>query len=282
MLHKYQFSKKLSGVIIILLCSVLFFGFNEPVSLPAAIIKTNNSIANNSNDSISNKYLNRHEMLSNGVDFTASGNEPFWSLEIDFDKYMHFKTPGGFEIITPVPEGVRAMDANVTRYAARTERGLLTVQIAKQECINDMSGKKSDYNVTVDVKTNTDKNYKTYKGCGNYITDHPLHDNKKDKHGCLPLSGEVWSVIKNKCINLSVTAIRLNPVEMKDKGKSPAYVIFSGDKSQAELYLPENNSTVLERKGKEGNWTWQYHDLKLIPWKGYVLKKGNLAIYGGM
>jgi hypothetical protein len=107
-------------------------------------------------------------------------------------------------------------------------------------------------------------------------------DCKKDKHGCMALFGEVWSVIKNNCIDLSVTAIRLNPVEMKDKGKSPAYVIFSRDKSQAELYLPENNSTILERKGKEGNWTWQYQDLKLIPWKGYVLKKGNLAIYGGM
>lgn len=108
-------------------------------------------------------------------------------------------------------------------------------------------------------------------------------DCKKDKHGCMALFGEVWSVIKNNCIDLSVTAVRLNPIEMKDKGKSPAHVIFSGDKSEAELYLPENNSTImLERKGKEGNWTWQYQDLKLIPWKGYVLKKGNLAIYGGM
>lgn len=108
-------------------------------------------------------------------------------------------------------------------------------------------------------------------------------DCKKDEHGCMDLFGEVWSVINNNCINLSVTAIRLNPVEMKDKGKSPAYVIFSGNKSQAELYLPGNNvSLMLERKGKEGSWSWQYQDLKLIPWKGYVLKKGNLAIYGGM
>ncbi len=156
--------------------TIVLFGCNEPARLPATTIKTNNTIIKNSADSINSNYGRQNEMLTSGIDFTASGNEPFWSLEIDFNKYMHFKTPGGFEITTPVPEGVKAMDANVTRYAAQTEQGLLTVQISKQECINDMSGKKSDYNITVDVKSNTDKNYTTYKGCGNYITDYRLHD----------------------------------------------------------------------------------------------------------
>jgi uncharacterized membrane protein len=155
---------------------IVLFGCSEPARLHASTKKADNTSIKNSADSINSKYGSQKEMLTSGVDFTASGNEPFWSLEIDFDKSMHFKTVSGFEITTPVPEGVRAMDVNVTRYAAQTEQGLLTVQISQQECINDMSGKKSDYNVTVDVKTNTDKNYKTYKGCGNYITDYRLHD----------------------------------------------------------------------------------------------------------
>lgn len=108
-------------------------------------------------------------------------------------------------------------------------------------------------------------------------------DCKKDEHGCIVLMGMMWSVIKNDCIDLSKTAIRLNPIEMKDKGKAPSYLIFSDDKTKAEVYLPENNhSVMLERKGKEGNWTWQHDDLKLIPWKGYVLQKKGMAIYGGM
>ncbi len=155
---------------------IVLFGCNQPARLPATTVKTNGSIMRNSADSINNKYVKQNEMITSGIDFTASGNEPFWSLEIDFNKYMHFKTLAGFEITTPVPEGVKAMDANVTRYAAQTEQGVLTVQIAKQECINDMSGKKSEYNVSIDVKNNTDKNYTTYKGCGNYITDYRLHD----------------------------------------------------------------------------------------------------------
>ena len=105
----------------------------------------------------------------------------------------------------------------------------------------------------------------------------------RDSHGCMALFGTVWSVVKNNCIQLSAVATRLNPIERKDKGKSPAFVIFSNDRYHAELYLPQADSAIiLERKGKEGSHFWQKEDLKLIPWKGYVLKKGNRAIYGGM
>jgi hypothetical protein len=104
-----------------------------------------------------------------------------------------------------------------------------------------------------------------------------------DGHGCMALFGTAWSVIKNNCVDLSTAAIQLNPMELKDKSKSPAFLIFSDDNLKAELYLPENSGTIiLERKGKEGNFTWQYQDLQLTQWKGYVLKKGNLVIYGGM
>ena len=29
--------------------------------------------------------------FAQGIDFIATGNEPFWRIEIDFDKFMHFK-----------------------------------------------------------------------------------------------------------------------------------------------------------------------------------------------
>ncbi|MEO6916512.1 MAG: hypothetical protein ABI151_13535 [Chitinophagaceae bacterium] len=108
-------------------------------------------------------------------------------------------------------------------------------------------------------------------------------DCKTDDHGCMVLMGMTWSPLKNDCIDLQKAAIRLDPVEMTDKAKAPAYIVMSDDQVKAELYLPENDHPVmLERKGKEGNWTWQHDDLKLIPWKGYVLQKKGLAIYGGM
>ena len=114
---------------------------------------------------------NKYDTLRNAIGFKATGNEPFWLLEIDFDKFIHFKTLNGLDITTPAPEGVKAADANVTRYKAVTEQGELIVQITKRECINDMSGKRSDYSVSIDVKNSTDKNFTNYKGCGEYLAD---------------------------------------------------------------------------------------------------------------
>lgn len=127
-------------------------------------------------DSVKENFSGQYDTLKNGIDFKATGNEPFWLLEIDFDKFMHFKTLNGFEITTPVPEGTKAADANVMRYRALTEQGELIVQIAKRECINDMSGKKSDYSVSIDAKNKSDKNYTSYKGCGEYFADYRIND----------------------------------------------------------------------------------------------------------
>ncbi len=132
---------------------------------PAAVVKT---LAQDPG-----KYQDKFEK---GVDFFANGNEPFWSLEIDFDKYMHFKTLNGIDITTPAVKGEKAMDAPVTRYAASTEKGMLIIQVAKQECINDMSGEKFPYKVTVDVKLNSEVDYTTYKGCGQNLADYKLYD----------------------------------------------------------------------------------------------------------
>lgn len=116
------------------------------------------------------------QQLDRGIGFLASGNEPFWSLEINFDAGMTFKTPDGYEISAPVPDVVKAMDANVLRYAATTEKGTLTVQIQQMECINDMSGEKLDFQVTVDTKQAADKELKTFKGCGRYLGDYRIND----------------------------------------------------------------------------------------------------------
>lgn len=127
-------------------------------------------------DSAGNALQRLKEKLDSGIDFIASGSEPFWSLKIDFDKQMHFKTVGGFEITTPVSEGVKAMDAQVVRYRAQTEGGELIVQLARRECINNMSGVKFEYSVSVETKHNIDKDYVRYEGCGTYTADYRIND----------------------------------------------------------------------------------------------------------
>lgn len=104
----------------------------------------------------------------------------------------------------------------------------------------------------------------------------------RDEHGSLLSFGYKWSSIKKSSVQLSVIATCLNPVEVKDKNQSAAYFIFSDDKSKAELFLPaETNSILLTRKGTEGNFIWTNGEFELIAWKGYVLKKNKVAVYGG-
>ncbi len=103
-----------------------------------------------------------------------------------------------------------------------------------------------------------------------------------DAHGCKASAGYTWSVIKNNCIRIFegtlLESSEENVVEEGKKYKSAAYVIFEGNK--AELFLGyQEESIILERKS-EGD-SWKKDDLELIPWKGYVLKKGGKIIYTG-
>ena len=109
--------------------------------------------------------------------FTATGNEPFWNLAIAEDQITFTSLIEGFESIkTPHVEPVRAMDANVKMYRIKTELIDLIIQISQKECINSMSGNVSKYGVKLDLKHNTDANFKTLEGCGMYTTDYRLTD----------------------------------------------------------------------------------------------------------
>ncbi len=111
-----------------------------------------------------------------GIDFYAFGNEPFWSLDMDFEKVIRFKNLDGLEFNAPAVAPVKAMDANVSRYRSVTESGEIIVQLNQTECTDSMSGKKFDYSVSIDLKMSKETDYTSYKGCGNYVPDYRLHD----------------------------------------------------------------------------------------------------------
>lgn len=99
-----------------------------------------------------------------GIDFIATGNEPFWSFELDEESAMHFQTPDGLEMIAPavLPETV---EGGARLYSAETETGSMFVQIENKLCINDMSGDSSSYTVFVTIKQNEGPE-KKFRGCG--------------------------------------------------------------------------------------------------------------------
>jgi len=103
----------------------------------------------------------------------------------------------------------------------------------------------------------------------------------KDENGCLASAGYVWSKVNKECVK-GFSGIQLNPANLQtseDETKS-AYVLFSEDVNQAEVFLPNDaNSIVLTRKSEGSPWIFQ--DWQLIPWKGYVLKKGEEIKFSG-
>lgn len=111
------------------------------------------------------------ERVERGIDFVATGNEPFWSLKIDLDGSMHFKALDGPEIKAPTPEGVKALDGDTTRYEAESEQGSIVAQLIKVECMDTMSGAKSEYTVRVEILAAANESPSTYEGCGRFLAD---------------------------------------------------------------------------------------------------------------
>ncbi|PSL49546.1 putative membrane protein [Chitinophaga niastensis] len=92
-----------------------------------------------------------------GVKFTASGNEPFWDLEID-DKNIHFRTVNGDSLQATLPTAQPNTDSLKVFTAPN-----ITVSIRNTVCSDDMSGLMRPITVQVQIKG------KTYSGCGEYL-----------------------------------------------------------------------------------------------------------------
>lgn len=111
-----------------------------------------------------------HRKLEKGIDFYATGTEPFWSLDLDFENLFAFSNMDGFKLNTPATEKMKSRNPTATRYSIKVESGEMVIVIVKKECINAMSGLKSPYEVTVRVKSSVDADFKDYKGCGRYTS----------------------------------------------------------------------------------------------------------------
>lgn len=111
-----------------------------------------------------------------GIDFYASGNEPFWSLDMDFEKNIRFTTMDGLVYNAPAVKPENAADTSVTRYKAVTESGEIIIQIFEKSCSDTMADKKFENEVRVEFKTTVEKDYKTFTGCGDYVPNFRLHD----------------------------------------------------------------------------------------------------------
>lgn len=105
--------------------------------------------------------------------------------------------------------------------------------------------------------------------------------NDKDEHGCLATAGYIWSKMNKECVK-GYTGMPLNPSdkpENEDETLS-AFVIFSEDLNKAEVFLPNDAKSIVLTRLAEGK-PWVFEDWQLVPWKGYVLKKGADIKFAG-
>ncbi len=95
-------------------------------------------------------------------EFEATGNEPFWYLNIQPQGKIIFRLLAGdtIEINTPQPEILT--DAEAISFKTPTDKGLLNVMILDQFCINDMSGD------TLPKKVEIFIDEKKFRGCGKF------------------------------------------------------------------------------------------------------------------
>ncbi len=94
------------------------------------------------------------------------------------------------------------------------------------------------------------------------------------------VNGKSFSELNQTCLELTTLNIKLNPLKNGaiNKGKI-AYVLFDDNKKSAEIFFPFENKGIVLTKTAESNWS--NLDYKLIAWKGYVIQKNEIAIFGG-
>ena len=96
---------------------------------------------------------------SQGIDFTGLGNEPFWTLEIDNEKFILFNLSGWKKpVIVPVEKPIINKDS--TLYNLKADTSKWTITIFPQFCRDGMSDYLYQYKVNVNYKGTL------YKGCG--------------------------------------------------------------------------------------------------------------------
>lgn len=91
----------------------------------------------------------------------------------------------------------------------------------------------------------------------------------RDGHDCIGSAGYQWSEARKDCIRPFEDGVKMLPTTQSDTGAVyAAYIVFSADSAQAELFLPGNEKTeVLDRRDLPGGghaWNVEDDDTKNV------------------
>ena len=76
-----------------------------------------------------------------------------------------------------------------------------------------------------------------------------------DSHGCKRSAGFTWSQLRGDCIKIFEEGMTLLPVDLKESEPVyAAFVLYSEDKSEIELFLPSEKESIVLQKTKENSY----------------------------
>ena len=83
----------------------------------------------------------------------------------------------------------------------------------------------------------------------------------RDGHGCIGSAGYTWSEVRQECIRPFEAGVRMLSAT-DPEATLCAYLVFSADSAQAELFLPDREATeVLDRRNlPAGGHAWNVED----------------------
>lgn len=168
-----------------------------------AACKSKNKVnkATESADSATEIATNRDSLLATqGILWYATGNEPFWKLEIRDDQSMLFEEMNGNKRQSKLNDKILLHDGEGFRYVLQTDAGLLEVRFRENGCTDNMSGKRADFSVQVNL------DYQQFEGCGGPTFNHRLAGNWQ----MVSLDKKTLTGIKNPQINIEPEAGRWN------------------------------------------------------------------------
>jgi uncharacterized membrane protein len=111
------------------------------------------------------KNLSWEKRRSEGIDIIGTGSDPFWSIDIDNEKFILFKLATSEKpIIVPIEKPVITKDSTV--YSIVTEAGaVLRISIFSNFCNDGISNHLYEYKMTASYKG------QLYKGCAVFLNN---------------------------------------------------------------------------------------------------------------
>ena len=160
--YQHNFNMKVFFLIILL----FGIGFSACKTGSKATIK--NIVATQRNIMPADSIIQKQKK---GIDLFAVGNDPVtWSLEVDFDKMISFRSLDGSKLDVLPAFDKKEVSPEKETYLLQTDLGPVIIQVFTEPCMNLGTPESFTKKVEVTIKN------KHYSGCGKYLFDHQLND----------------------------------------------------------------------------------------------------------